>query len=66
MVCPSLGLGPEGTGWVALGVALAEQVGWATVALVRAGAPRQLVAMTGAVNLCVGLVLVTAKVLVKH
>ncbi|MFE0130660.1 hypothetical protein ACFWY6_03550 [Streptomyces sp. NPDC059037] len=66
VVCPSLGLGPEGTGWVALGVALAEQVGWATVALVRAGAPRRLIAMTGAVNLFVGLLLVGAKVLVKH
>ncbi|MFD8979632.1 hypothetical protein [Streptomyces sp. NPDC059564] len=66
LVCPSLGLGPEGTGWVALCVALAQQIGWATAVLVRAGATRRLIAVTAVVNLLMGLALVSAKVLVKH
>lgn len=66
LVCPSLGLGPEGTAWVALCVALAQQIGWATAALVRVGATRRLIALTGVVNLLMGLALVGAKILVKH
>ncbi|MGW2563505.1 hypothetical protein ACWCXB_30635 [Streptomyces sp. NPDC001514] len=65
-VSPSLGLDPGNTAWVALGVALAEQVGWATVPLARAGAPRRLVAVTGVVNLLLGLVIVVAKAVVAH
>ncbi|MCX4825817.1 hypothetical protein OG883_39530 [Streptomyces sp. NBC_01142] len=65
-VSPSLGLGPGDTAWLALGVALAEQVAWATAAVVKAGAPRRLVAVTGAVNLVLGLVLVAAKTVVQH
>ncbi|MGO4457473.1 hypothetical protein AB4039_09170 [Streptomyces sp. M-16] len=66
LVGPVLGLGPEGTGWLALCVALGEQIGWATVGLVRIGAHGRLVAFTAVVNLFMGLVLVAAKVLVKH
>ncbi|WP_328923721.1 hypothetical protein OG429_03195 [Streptomyces sp. NBC_00190] len=66
MVCSVLGLGLEATGWVALGVALAGQVVWATAGLVSFGAPRRMIAVTCAVNLLLGLVIVAAKVLVKH
>ncbi|MGW1882734.1 hypothetical protein [Streptomyces sp. NPDC001970] len=65
-VSPALGLGEGDTAWLALGVALAEQVGWATVPLVRAGAPRRLVVVTGVVILLMGLVIVGAKALLKH
>ncbi|MFB7462774.1 hypothetical protein ACFCZ1_04595 [Streptomyces sp. NPDC056224] len=66
MVCSALGLGLEETGWVALGVALAGQVMWATAGLVRFGAPRRMIVVTGVVNLFLGLVLVAAKILVAH
>ncbi|MFE9636429.1 hypothetical protein [Streptomyces sp. NPDC006463] len=66
MVCTALGLGPEATAWVALGVALAGQVVWATAGLLSFGAPRRMIAVTCAVNLFLGLVIVAAKVLVKH
>ncbi|MFE6131128.1 hypothetical protein ACFQ6Q_23160 [Streptomyces sp. NPDC056437] len=65
-VSPSLGLGPGDTAWLALGVALAEQVAWATTAVVKAGASRRLVAVTGAINVLLGLVLVAAKAVVQH
>ncbi|MFF3245402.1 hypothetical protein ACFYWY_17120 [Streptomyces sp. NPDC002870] len=65
-VSPSLGLGPGDTAWLGLGVALAEQVAWATAGVVKAGAPRRLVAVTGTVNLLLGLVIVGAKAVVQH
>ncbi|MFF8380493.1 hypothetical protein ACF07V_30665 [Streptomyces sp. NPDC015661] len=65
-VCPALGLGPQGTAWAGLVVALAEQVLWATTGLARLGAPRRLIVVTAAVNLVLGLVIVGAKVLLKH
>ncbi|MER6998588.1 hypothetical protein [Streptomyces sp. NPDC000410] len=65
-VSPLLGLGDSDTVWLALGVALAEQVIWGTVTVVKASATRRLIAVTAAVNLVLGLVLVAAKVLVKH
>ncbi|MFI9046925.1 hypothetical protein [Streptomyces sp. NPDC053427] len=60
-VSPVLGLGPDGGAWLALGVAVAEQVGWASVAVVRAGAPRRMVVVVGAVNLLLGLIIVALK-----
>ncbi len=60
-VSPLLGLGPNGAAWLALAVAAAEQVGWASVAVVRAGAPRRLVLLAGAVNLLLGLTIVALK-----
>ncbi|MFI6764646.1 hypothetical protein [Streptomyces sp. NPDC050355] len=60
-VSPLLGLGPYGAAWLGLAVAAAEQVGWASVAVVRAGAPRRLVLIAGAVNLLLGLTIVALK-----
>ncbi|MGG7575646.1 hypothetical protein [Streptomyces sirii] len=60
-VSPLLGLGPNGAAWLGLAVAAAEQVGWASVAVVRAGAPRRLVLFAGAVNLLLGLTIVALK-----
>jgi hypothetical protein len=61
-----LGLDLEGTAWMALVVAVGGQVGWATAAVVRAGAPRRLVVAAGAVNLLLGLIIVVAKALIQH
>ncbi|MFI2200479.1 hypothetical protein ACH47Z_06795 [Streptomyces sp. NPDC020192] len=65
-ISPLLGLGLPGTIWFALGVALGEQVVWASVAAVRAGASRRLVAVSGLVNLLFGLIIVAAKSAVHH
>lgn len=59
---PLFGLGPEGTLWLALCVAIAGQVGWATLAALRAGATRRLVLVAGAANLLLGLLIVLLKV----
>ncbi|MEU0690065.1 hypothetical protein [Streptomyces uncialis] len=59
---PLLGLGPEGTLWLALCVAIAGQVGWATLAALRAGATGRLVLVAGAANLLLGLLIVLLKV----
>lgn len=61
-----LGLGVQGTAWLALCVALVGQVGWATAAAVRAGASRRLILVTGAVNLLLGSVIVVFKVALQH
>nr|WP_208106239.1 hypothetical protein [Streptomyces sp. GC420] len=65
-VSPLLGLGLDGTEWLALAVAVAGQVGWASAAAVRSGAPRGLVVVSGAVNLLLGLVLVVLKASLQH
>jgi hypothetical protein len=65
-VSPLLGLGQEGTVWLALGVALAGQVGWATVAALRAGAAGRVVVAAGAVNLMLGLLILIVKVALTH
>ncbi|MEU5769593.1 hypothetical protein ABZ782_27105 [Streptomyces asoensis] len=65
-VSPLLGLGPVGTVWLALGVAIAGQVGWAAVAAFRAGATGRLVVAAGAVNLVLGLLIVALKVALTH
>ncbi|APU44428.1 MULTISPECIES: hypothetical protein [unclassified Streptomyces] len=65
-VSPWFGLGPQGIAWLALLVALAGQVGWATVAARRAGASRRLMAVAGIVNLLLGLVIVLLKVGLQH
>ncbi|MFD7418047.1 hypothetical protein ACFVZ3_30895 [Kitasatospora purpeofusca] len=64
LVSPWLGTGENA--WLALAVAICQQVAWATLGAHRAGArPRQVVA-EGAVNLVLGLVIVAAKVAVGH
>ncbi len=65
-VSPLFGLGPQGIVWLALLVALAGQVGWATVAAHRAGASRRMMAVAAAVNLLLGLLIVLLKVGLKH
>ncbi|HEY5835058.1 MAG TPA: hypothetical protein VIW71_14330 [Streptomyces sp.] len=65
-ISPFLGLGFQGTAWLALAVALAGQVGWATLAAVRAGASRGLILAAGAVNLLLGLVIVVFKAALQH
>ncbi|MER7680814.1 MULTISPECIES: hypothetical protein [unclassified Streptomyces] len=61
-VSPLLGLGIEGAGWLALGVAVVQQVGWATAMVIRAGVSHGAVASVAAVNLVLGLIIVAAKV----
>ncbi|UYQ64985.1 hypothetical protein [Streptomyces peucetius] len=65
-ISPLLGLGLEGTAWLGLGVAVAQQVAWASAGGIRAGASRRAVVSVGAVNLALGLVLVAAKVAIQH
>ncbi|MCQ4044075.1 hypothetical protein ACFOSC_15810 [Streptantibioticus rubrisoli] len=60
-ISPLFGLGVEGTTWFALTVALLEQVGWASVPVIRSGAPTRMVLANGAVNLLLGVVIVLAK-----
>ncbi|MFF3611617.1 hypothetical protein [Streptomyces sp. NPDC002580] len=48
--------------WIALGVAVAQQVMWACFGAARAGASRGLIVAEGFVNLALGLVIVAAKV----
>ncbi|MFE0462394.1 hypothetical protein ACFW1A_24380 [Kitasatospora sp. NPDC058965] len=64
LVSPWLGTGDSA--WLALAVAVAQQVLWATLGAHRAGAPPRQVAAEGAVNLLLGLVIVAAKVAVGH
>ncbi|MGW7363278.1 hypothetical protein ACWGI8_07585 [Streptomyces sp. NPDC054841] len=61
-----LGLDLEGTAWLALAVAVGEQVGWATAAVVRAGASWRLVVASGAINLLLGLIIVVVKAAIQH
>nr|WP_231978938.1 hypothetical protein [Streptomyces sp. TLI_053] len=64
LVSPWLGAGENA--WLALAVAVSQQVAWAALGAHRAGArPRQVVA-EGAVSLVLGLVIVAAKVVVGH
>lgn len=65
-ISPVLGLGLSGTAWLALAVAIAQQVTWACLGAVRASASRRQVAVEGAVNLVLGLILMAAKVAVGH
>lgn len=65
-VSPVLGLGPGATAWLALGVAVFQQVLWATLGAARAGAARGQVVVEGAVNLVLGLVIVAAKAALGH
>ncbi|MFG2907262.1 hypothetical protein ACGF13_19630 [Kitasatospora sp. NPDC048286] len=64
LVSPWLGAGENA--WLALGVAVAQQVAWAALGARRAGASPGQIAAEGAVNLMLGLVIVAAKVAVGH
>ncbi|MFJ5827939.1 hypothetical protein [Streptomyces sp. NPDC093089] len=65
-ISPLLGLDMPGTLWLALGVAIAGQIGWSTAAALRVGASRREVGATAAVNLLLGLLIVGFKLLLKH
>ncbi|MCX4997689.1 hypothetical protein [Streptomyces longwoodensis] len=65
-VSPLLGLGLEGTLWLAVSVAVAGQVGWSVAAARRAGAPWRPTALTAVVNLLLGLLIIAFKVVLKH
>ncbi|MER6127802.1 hypothetical protein ABT173_35520 [Streptomyces sp. NPDC001795] len=66
MISPLLNLGLTSTAWLALGVAVTQQVTWAGVAARRAGASRWALVSVGAVNLVLGLMIVAAKVALQH
>ncbi|MFE3200140.1 hypothetical protein [Embleya sp. NPDC059237] len=63
---PLLGLGLGATAWLALGIAVAQQVVWASLGAVAAGAGRMQVVAEGAVNLLLGLIIVAAKAALGH
>ncbi len=65
-VGPVFRLDLDGSLWLALAVALAGQVGWAATAARRSGASWAMVAVTGAVNLLLGLLIVTLKAALHH
>lgn len=54
-----------GTAWLAMSVAVAQQVIWACVGAVRAGATRRQLVGEGVVNLVLGLIIVATKVALK-
>ena len=61
-----VGLADSTTAWLALAVAVAGQVGWAITAAVATGSSRLVIALSAAVNLILGLVIVVLKVLLAH
>ncbi|MEV5439150.1 hypothetical protein AB0K80_24530 [Streptomyces sp. NPDC052682] len=65
-VSPLFGLGLDGAAWLGLGVAVVQQVFWASAAVLRAGASRRAVVSAGSVNLALGLLIVAAKVAIQH
>ncbi|WP_328770911.1 hypothetical protein [Streptomyces sp. NBC_00286] len=65
-VSPLLGLDVQGALWLALSVSVAGQVGWSVAAARRAGASRRLVAATASVNLLLGLLIISFKIVLTH
>ncbi|MET9907737.1 hypothetical protein ABZZ74_13045 [Streptomyces sp. NPDC006476] len=65
-VSPLLGLDIQGALWLALCVAVAGQIGWSMAAARRAGAGWPLVTATAVVNLVLGLLIITLKILLTH
>ncbi|MGW7441555.1 hypothetical protein [Streptomyces sp. NPDC054849] len=63
---PVLGFGLSGTAWFALAVAVAQQVAWACIGALHAGASRARAAVEGIVNLGFGLIIVAAKSALGH
>ncbi|MEU4220288.1 hypothetical protein [Actinoplanes sp. NPDC026623] len=61
-----LGASNKAAGWTALLVAIAGQIGWATVAARQAGASRSLMFLTAVVNLLLGSVIVVLKAMLQH
>jgi len=65
-VSPLLGMDVRGAGWLALCVAVAGQVGWSVAAARHAGATPRLMAATASVNLVLGLLIITFKIVLTH
>ncbi|KQX78150.1 hypothetical protein [Streptomyces sp. Root1310] len=65
-VSPLLGLDVQGALWLALAVAVAGQVGWSAAAARRAGASWRMVGVTAAVNLVLGLLIISFKLYLTH
>jgi hypothetical protein len=65
-ISPVLGLGLTATGWLALSVAVAQQVGWAYLGALHATSSRRVATVEGAINLVLGLVIVAAKAALGH
>lgn len=61
-----LGLGIRAAGWLALAVAVAGQVYWSAAAARRTRASWRLVALTGVVNLLLGLLVIACKTVLTH
>ncbi len=64
LVSPWIGAGQNA--WLALGVAVGQQVTWATLGARQAGASNRQIAVEAVVNLALGLLIVLAKVTVGH
>ena len=60
------GLDEATAAWLAIGVAVAQQVAWACLGAARAGATRRQMIVEGAVNLLLGLIIVGTKAALKH
>lgn len=65
-VSPLLGLGLGGAVWLAVAVAVAGQVGWSAAGARQAGASWRLVSVTAAINLLLGLVIISFKLALTH
>lgn len=65
-ISPALGLDLAGTAWLALSIAIAQQVSWAALGAVRAGATGRLAAGEAIANLLLGLVILAAKAALAH
>ena len=63
---PLLGLDLRGSLWLAVCVAVAGQVGWSVAAARRAHASRRLVVATASVNLLLGLLIISFKLVLTH
>ena len=56
----------QGAVWLALAVAVAGQVGWSAAAARRAGASWRLTAVTASINLLLGLLIISFKLVLTH
>lgn len=61
-----LGLDLDGSLWLAICVAVAGQVGWSVAAARRARASRRLMVITASVNLLLGLLIISFKLVLTH
>jgi hypothetical protein len=65
-VSPLLGLDVQGAVWLAVAVAVAGQVGWSVAAAVRAGASQAQLIASALVNLMLGLLIISFKIVLTH